>query len=120
LHLRNLKNNSGSNYPKIFRNRDGWSDLTEEEKNSPWNRLYNLANPNSSFNLSIKTASAIYCTNWNKYNMFDPAQIDPALTDAWLSPIFVNDQNVAQDYLFGSQIVGKSKDNFPGCKPYNK
>ena len=31
-------------------NRSGWTNLSSDEANSPWNRLYNLANPNSSFN----------------------------------------------------------------------
>ncbi|MBT4723189.1 hypothetical protein HOB30_05515 [Candidatus Falkowbacteria bacterium] len=99
-------------------NRSGWRDLSAEEENSPWNRLYNLANPSSSFNISIKQASAVYCTDWNKYNMFDPAQIEPALADAWNAPVFVNDEDLADEYDFGYASKGKSKDNFPGCKPY--
>ena len=70
--------------------------MTEEEENSPWNRLYNLMNPTSSYNESIQTASAIYCTDWDKYYIFK-GEVDKALKDAYNAPIFVNDPDLEED-----------------------
>ncbi len=95
-------------------NRRGWTNLTEEEENSPWNRLYNLMNPTSSYNESIQTASAIYCTDWDKYYIFK-GEVDKALKDAYNAPIFVNDPDLEEDYAFGGTKVGRSEDGFPGC-----
>ncbi|MFT6630979.1 MAG: hypothetical protein ACJAS4_000925 [Bacteriovoracaceae bacterium] len=95
-------------------NRKGWGDLTEEEENSPWNKLYNLKNPNSSFNQSIKTADAVYCTNWDKFNTFK-GEVPQTLTDAFYAPVFVKDASTRENYDFGYDSKGKSVDGFPGC-----
>lgn len=102
------------------RNRDGWKNLTEEEENSPWNKLYNLANPNSSFNLSLKTANAVYCTDWDHFNIFK-GEVSQTLTDAYHAPVFVKDDSKRSSYDFGYDGLEKSVDNFPGCilKPFN-
>ena len=96
-------------------NRRGWTELTEVEANSPWNRLYNLANPNSSFNNSIRALDTVYCTDWNAYNVFKPGQLDLLQTDAYNAPLFVKDESRRSEYNFGLEFEGKSPDNFPGC-----
>lgn len=96
------------------RNRLGWDDLTIEEKESPWNRLYNLANPESSYNRSIQEADSVYCTDWDRFNVFK-GEISPALDDAYHAPLFLKDPNRAREFDFGKESEGKSPDGFPGC-----
>jgi hypothetical protein len=98
-------------------NRDGYVNLTKEIGDSAWNRLYNLGNRDSSYSLSIRTADAVYCTNWNAFNLFDPSQLAPAQQDAWHAPVFVKDVSKRNRYDFGYTSAGKSPDNFPGCIP---
>ena len=98
-------------------NRVGWKDLTQVEQNSPWNRLYNLGNPDSSYNVSVNEADAVYCTDWDKYYIFKDDNIKDTLTDSWDAPIFLKDESRRADYNFGVDPTGRSKDNFPGCIP---
>lgn len=90
-------------------NRQGWTNLTQEEEDSPWNKLYNLANPNSSYSHSITEANAIFCTNWDNFDLFggDLAKIE---LDSWNAPLFSQ-----STYSFGQDSLGKSNDGFPGC-----
>jgi hypothetical protein len=95
-------------------NRDGWWNLSEEEEKSPWNNLYNLANPESSFNLSLENSTAVYCTDWDSHNLFK-GELDTILDEAYNAPLILNDKNKSDDYNFGHDRTEKSKDNFPGC-----
>jgi hypothetical protein len=45
----------------------GWNVSGSAAENTPWNQLYNLGNPSSSYRRSILEANAVYCTNWNAY-----------------------------------------------------
>lgn len=47
---------------------------------SNWGKSYNLANPQSSFSLSIRLADAVYCTNWDAFKV---TQLDDLLTNAY-------------------------------------
>jgi hypothetical protein len=100
-------------------NRKGWENLTDEEENSPWNKLYNLKNPNSSFNQSIKASNAVYCTNWDKFNTLK-GEISETLTDAFHAPVFVKESSDQENYKFGYDSTDKSPDGFPGCIPKKK
>jgi hypothetical protein len=96
-------------------NRRGWTDLSEDEENSPWNKLYNLANPDSSFNTSLRTMDSVYCTNWDGFNAFKPGELQLAQTDAFNAPLFLKDESRRSVYQFGLDFEGKSPDKFPGC-----
>jgi hypothetical protein len=48
------------------KNDEGWK--VDGNSGNAWNRLYNFANPDSSFNQSIRAADAVYCTDWNRFN----------------------------------------------------
>jgi len=98
------------------KNRSGWRYLTGAERNSPWNRIHNLANPNSSYNLSIREADVIYCTDWDKFEVFKK-EIPQTLKDAYHAPLFFKDESTASEYSFGGDSAGKSVDGFPGCIP---
>lgn len=97
-------------------NRKGWTDLSAAGENTPWNRLYNLGNAESSYSRSIKAADAIYCTDWDAYDLFS-GQISELQKDAWQAPIFFNQEIDQRNYEFAGTSEGKSQDGFPGCIP---
>ncbi|MEQ1878735.1 MAG: hypothetical protein ABL958_18985, partial [Bdellovibrionia bacterium] len=78
------------------------------EESSPdvlWSSLYNVANPDSSFMLSVRTADAVLCTNWDGYS---PAkQLNELVTDGYRAPWILNSEEMRQ-HLGGASIV-----NFP-------
>jgi hypothetical protein len=75
------------------------SDLT-----SSWGRFYNLGNSQSSFSLSLKESSAIYCTNWNALKIQD-------------GPSRLSDHGYSEAKLFlkSGDIFLPETDLFPGC-----
>ncbi|OQW53431.1 MAG: hypothetical protein A4S09_07465 [Proteobacteria bacterium SG_bin7] len=60
------------------------------DKKSLWSRLYNLANPLSSFKKSLSKADAVLCTNWNDFDVRN--QLDELVEDSYRSELskFVN------------------------------
>ncbi len=92
----------------------GRKDLSAVEKNSPWNKLYNLANPSSSFNRSLEVADGVYCTDWDKFYIFE-GEVEQTLVDAYSSPLFLKDEALRSALNFGKDSSNRSKDNFPGC-----
>jgi len=53
---------------------------------SDWSRMYNLANPMSSFAKSISEASSVVCTDWNSFDA--RTQWEELIADSYQSPIF--------------------------------
>jgi len=96
------------------KNRIGQTNMTPDEESSPWNKLYNLANPESSFNTSLSVATSVYCTNWDKFYVLK-GEINQTLTDAYHAPVFLKEEDKRAEYNFGKDHIGKSVDNFPGC-----
>lgn len=54
--------------------------------NSQWSKMYNLANPNSSFNLSVNAADAIICTRWDSFDI--KKDFRKMIDDAYHAPIY--------------------------------
>ena len=38
---------------------------------SPWGRLFNIANPDSSFSRSLNEADGVWCTDWDRFNLLN-------------------------------------------------
>lgn len=57
------------------------------DTNSLWSRLYNLANPRSSFRLALDSADAVLCTNWNAFNIKEGTRA--MIADSYTSPFYV-------------------------------
>lgn len=68
---------------------------------SLWSNLYNLGNPNSAFNQSIKNASEVLCTNWNDFDV--KSQFIELIEDSYRSPLIKISKQLKQ--------TGK----IPGC-----
>lgn len=71
----------------VIRNNNGDAkDLT-----SQWSRLYNLANPESSFNRALGAADAVVCTDWNNFDVQKPGAVLAMIQDAYQARWAVRD-----------------------------
>lgn len=99
-------------------NRIGWHDLTPEMEQTPWNRLYNLANGKSSFLKSVGQADVVHCTNWDAYNLFENTKqtIKEISLDSWIAPLFKK-RSIEQRgaFNYGNDQTDTVGDGFPGC-----
>lgn len=78
------KLNSASAEVKKLNNEGDPSDQT-----SLWSRLFNLANPQSSYNRALAKADAVLCTNWDAYavqSQFVELIEDSYRSSFWVSP----------------------------------
>lgn len=91
------------------RNNDGWK-VDGEAAATPWNALYNLGNPTSSFNRSLKLADAVYCTDWNHFKVFG-GEMDAMVKEAYGAPVFLNAGG-----LKALQVNPEARGDFPGCQ----
>jgi hypothetical protein len=57
------------------------------DQNSEWSRLFNLANPNSSYRRALAQASAVLCTNWNAFVI--QKDFLPLIEDSYRSPFWI-------------------------------
>lgn len=57
------------------------------EQNTLWAKLYNLANPNSSFKNALRAADAVLCTNWDGYEISHG--ISGMIENAYTSPFYI-------------------------------
>jgi len=51
-----------------------------------WSKMFNLANPESSFNISLSAADAIICTNWNSYDI--KKDFRAMINESYQAPIY--------------------------------
>lgn len=75
--------------------------------------IYDIENPNSSFNRSLKIADAIWCTHWGKFSIPEFSQMTH---DSFHSPIYLKDP---QDRVFTS-VKPQLQNYLPGCMPIEK
>jgi len=75
--------------------------------------IYDINDPNSSFNQSLREADAIWCTNWGKFKMLE---LEPLTTQCFHSPVY---SRAGDDPLFSiaSPILQSYK---PGCMPIER
>lgn len=69
-------------------NNQGWDVKGTEADKTPWNQLYNLGNKDSSFNRSLSEADAVYCTDWNSFNVFQ-GEMESMLRDSYDAPVLL-------------------------------
>jgi|GEM_PF-4542396 len=90
--------------------RPGWSDSAV---GSAWNRLYNLGNRHSSFSSALRTADAVYCTDWNRQS---PVALEKMLEDAFNAPTFLK-PGVSEEFRINPVGRDKNGQGYPGCVP---
>lgn len=90
-------------------NNDGWK-VDGEAGATAWNSLYNLANPESSFNRALKLADAVYCTDWNRFKVFH-GEMEAMVKEAYAAPVFLR-AGAAKRLQVNPE--GRGND-FPGC-----
>lgn len=110
------------------REKNARGDKDDVGKNaSSWSKLYNLANPESSFSRSISLADSVWCTNWDQQNV--KAGMPAVVADGYNAPLyngsnnqFFKSGNGLSKSEYESQLV-KSSDipaesfEFAGCIP---
>ncbi len=57
-----------------------------DDLRSEWSRLYNLANPESSFNRALGVFDAVVCTDWDQFDVKAPGAISGMIGDAYRAP----------------------------------
>lgn len=56
---------------------------------SIWNSLFNLGNPESSYNTALKVFDAVLCTDWNKFNIQDKGAVGGMIEESYRSPLAI-------------------------------
>ena len=80
--------------------------IPEERRKS----IYDIANPNSSFNQSLKEADAIWCTNWGKFKIYD---LSAMIADSFHAPVY---SRAGDDPVF-TKATPLLQSYKPGCMP---
>jgi hypothetical protein len=52
-----------------------------------WSNMFNLANPQSSFSVSLALADAVICTDWNSFNV--KTEFKKLIDDSYTAPIYM-------------------------------
>lgn len=95
---------------KIRNNNGDPTDLKSE-----WSRLYNLANPESSFNRALQIFDSVVCTDWDRFDITTPGAVSGMIADAYKAPWISQSTLSAQDRAVDPTL------GFPpyaGCAPF--
>lgn len=64
-----------------------------DDFNGLWSNMFNLANPKSSFTVSLKNSDAVVCTHWNDFNI--KSGFSQMINDAYNSNIILNNSKMS-------------------------
>jgi hypothetical protein len=111
-----------------FYNNMGRTEETQDIRSGRWTKMFNLANPQSSFNLSLRQADAVICTQWNSFDIkkdfknmileaykapiYNPSNLDFLGLKAHNKIITDQDNTLAPNIVRGFQVP-----QFAGCIP---
>lgn len=99
------------------------------DQSSAWSMLYNIANPQSAYSKSIKAADAVWCTEWDSYNVLEQGY-KPIINGAYNSRLYINED--AKSFItknplgpFEGKVISASDlkinsegwPNYSGCIP---
>lgn len=73
--------------------------------------LYDLGNADSAFNLSLREAAGVWCTDWNAFGATD---LSGLVTDAMSAPFEVHDATLVPLMPYAGTTT---RANLPGCTP---
>jgi hypothetical protein len=100
-------------------NARGWSVAGTPAADTNWNKIYNLGNHDSSYQRSLRAADAVYCTNWDSYNMFQE-QMWPMVEQAYTSPVFLGPGAAKGLGVNPPDNAPNAASLYPGCIPYRR
>jgi hypothetical protein len=96
-------------------NNRGWDVKNTEAANTPWNQLYNIGNKESSFNRSLGETDAVYCTDWNSFDVFH-GELNSMLRDSYDAPVLLRPGSLSKLQVNKTQ-EGLQAGDFQGCSP---
>lgn len=81
-------NTTPGNQTHLYNNRGRNTKNTPSPSilNGAWSKMFNIANPKSSFNLSLNAADAVVCTHWNAFNITKDYSL--LIKEAYEAPIY--------------------------------
>lgn len=97
---------------------------------SQWSRLYNLANPQSSFNRTLDLVDAVLCSDWNRFSSQAPGGITELIADSYRAPWALRsvDQGWGREAVRRGWSIVLPRDNamdphlgyrpYAGCLPF--
>ncbi|MGZ3660203.1 MAG: hypothetical protein ACXVCK_08910 [Bdellovibrionota bacterium] len=92
----------------------------DEVRDTPWNQISNLCNPQSSFRQSLDASDSTYCTNWDDdANEVFKGRMWNLVKDAYESPLIPTSSAGAACTL-NSPPANPDPRALPGCVPYSK
>lgn len=75
-----------NNMTSYYNNTGRTLNIFPELYPTQWSKMFNLAHPESNFNLSLKAADAIICTHWNDFDV--KKQYKDMIEEAYNAPIY--------------------------------
>jgi hypothetical protein len=89
-------------------------------RESAWNQLANLCNPNSSFRRALDVSDGSYCTDWDnaKYEVFDGLMRE-AVKNAYEAPM-IPSSAAGSACRLNNPPSNAAATSLPGCIPYPK
>lgn len=96
----------------------------KEDMTSLWSRLYNVANPKSSYMVSLASADGVLCTDWNRFDV--KSGLEEIVTESYKAPYLLrrdrSDLQAELNHLGASIILNQyelSDDgkSWVGCRP---
>lgn len=116
----------------IIQNNNGLaldSGLPAANPSSVWNRLFNLANPKSSFNRALTSFEAVVCTDWNSFDVQKKGAISGMIHESYFAPWAFPDSSSMANKNFlaelrksGVTAIGSRQNEFDqklGFRPYS-
>jgi len=83
--------------------------ISEEKRKA----MYDINNPSSSFNQSLREADGIWCSDWGKYKLFD---LDAMTQQAFHSPVYIRN---GEDSVL-NRAAPLLQSYKPGCMPIER
>ena len=95
---------------KLRNNNGDPSDMTSE-----WSRLYNLANPESSFNRALQVFDSVVCTDWDQFDITKSGDLNAMIGEAYRAPWVARATAKSQDNQFDPKLGFRP---YAGCLPF--
>jgi hypothetical protein len=100
---------------------------TNEKRATLHSRMFNLANPKSSYAYSLTQADVVFCTDWDRFDLInEPRDFNRMIEDGYTAPIYransswlpLSELEVAATYLSAESVSFQERAEVAGCIPF--